>query len=299
MAGCGAVQPPPGGTPVPFTVLTMHSGLLPLDGGGSNTVLAAKTIDNLVVEETGSLDRAPGPCTRAGPSFCLPRLAVPPGSLLVGITPVACADNHLDTAYLEHGTLIFAMTWSNTCPPGAGTAAVPEDWVVAVPLNALPRTRLPIELDYFNGGQLAPAGTGLVDLRLPGPGRALAGNFSLDAAPVVARGKAELVSLTIYGLFMLRVYPRWLPDIALHDHEGRIAWHQVAFDSPQLQCLVGTRDRCFVGAYQVQVPTGALAPGRYEIRPTFTYGAGNIVLPQPPPQLPPFALPSLTFDVTA
>jgi hypothetical protein len=214
--------------------------------------------------------------------------------------PMSCADNHLDTAYLKDGTLTFVINWSNTCARGYGTAAVPSDWVVAVPLNALPKTLLPLELDFSEGGKPAElVARGLVDLRAPGPGRIESGNFSLGATPRVVRGQAEQITLTIFGLRALRRYEPWRIDIATLDGAGRVVWHQSPYDNDPktFKCLVGEAYTCAVGSYSVEMPTLTVPTGVYTIRPSFFIPTSYVPIPPEASSPPPFSLPSLTVEI--
>ena len=292
MVGCGQLAPPQGATPVHFTVLTRQGAL---EGG----IFAATSVESLRSQEVLTGPQALKTCTAADEKGCFAPFTTPPDSLLVALQPMSCADNHLDTVYLKDGALTFLINWNNTCPPGYRAVAVPQDWVVAVPLNALPNTLLPLELDFSEGGKPAEiAGKGLVDLRAPGPGRIRSGNFSLNAAPRVVRGQVEPVTLTIFGLRAVRRYEPWGIDIAALDHAGRVIWHQASYsnDPTTFNCLVGKVDRCVVGSYSVEMPTLGVPVGAYTIRPSFALPAGY-ASPSPAPSPPPFTLPSLTVEV--
>ncbi|HVS05284.1 MAG TPA: hypothetical protein VHK65_03855 [Candidatus Dormibacteraeota bacterium] len=290
LVGCGQVAPPRGATPVHFTVLTKHGGFEP-------GIFAATSVDDLRSQEV--VAGQPAACTAADEPGCLATFSAPAGSLLVALQPAACADNHLDTVYLKNGALTFVINWNNTCPPGAAAAAVPEHWVVAVSLQSLPQTLMPLELQFSNGGKpLELAGKGLVDLRASGHGHTRSGNFSLETPPVVVKGQAEHITLTIFGLRATRVYQPWRIDIAALDQAGRVVWHQAPYDDPTMfNCLVGETNTCAAGSYSVEMPTLGVPPGVYTIRTTFALPAGYAP-PSPPATSPPqYTLPSLTVEV--
>ncbi len=293
LVGCGQIQPPHGATEIHFRLLSQHAGT-------QRGIFAATNADDLLAQEVRSGPQPVATCTTKDQSGCIAPFSAPADSLLVAMQPMACADNHLDTGYLKGGTLTFVVNWTNTCPRGAGTVAVPEDWVVAVPLHTLPQTMLRLELDFSNGGN-APEimDTGLVDLRAPGPGHVRAGNFSLDAAPRVVRGQAEHITLTIFKFQPLLQYDPWLIDIAAVDSAGAVAWHQAPTDLTPLNCLPGRALACAVGSLNVDVPTQGLSPGVYLIRPSFVLPTGRVEPPRPTPTPPPFALPFVTVEVTA
>ena len=290
LAACGQIQPPKGATPVHFTVLTKQGAL-------ERGIFAATSLDDLRSQET-LIGREPiKTCTTAGQYGCFAKFSVPPGSLLVAMQPMACADNSLDTVYLKDGALTFVINWKNSCPPGAGAAAVPADFVVAVPLSAVPKTTLPLELEFSEGGHAAEViARGVVDLRASAPGHARSGNFTLDAAPRVVRGQVEHIAFTIFGLRAVRRYG-WRVDIAAVDPAGRVAWHQTPFDDPTtFTCLVGESQTCAVGSYNVDMPTAGVPAGAYVIRPSFVVPPGLVQAPNPP--LPAYSLPSLPIEVT-
>jgi hypothetical protein len=135
VAGCGEVAPPQGATPVHFTVLTKQGGL-------ERGIFAATTVEDLRSQQTQIGPQPLKACSAKEEHGCLATFSTPPDSLLVAMQPMSCADNHLDTVYLKDGTLTFVINWTNACAPGAGTVAIPDDWVVAVPLSSLPQTRL-------------------------------------------------------------------------------------------------------------------------------------------------------------
>jgi hypothetical protein len=298
LAGCGQVAPPKGATPVHFTVLTKH-------GGPQSGIFAATNLDDLRALQVINRDIVLRACTRPDEGGCLGPFRTPTDSLLVGMRPMSCADNRLDTAYLEDGVLTFVISWNNTCPPGYGTAAIPDDWIVAVPLHSLPQIQLPLTLEFVNGGDQYNAGKGMVDLRPSGPGRTRTGNFTLEATPRVVKGQAEHITFTNSGLKALAVNNPWRIDIAALDDTGRVVWHQSPFDDPTtFKCLVGEgySNTCVVGAYNVDMPTVNVPPGIYVIRPSFVIpdGSGGIMSPQKQdPPRPPFALPSLRVEVAA
>jgi hypothetical protein len=292
LAGCGQVAPPHGATPVHFTVLTKQGGL-------ERGIFAATSVDDLRSQETLIGPQPFKTCVAADERGCFATFTTPPGSLLVAMQPMGCADNHLDTAYLKDGVLTFVINWTNTCPPGAGTVAIPQDLVVAVPVDVLPKILLPLELDFSEGGKLPEvAGRGLVDLRAPGPGHTRSGNFTLETAPMVVQGQPEHITLTIFGLGAVRRYAPWRIDIAALDHAGRVVWHQAPFDdATTFKCLVGKSSTCAVGSYNVEMPTVGVPPGVYVIRPSFALPADYAPPSPPPPPLPPLTLPSLRIQV--
>ncbi len=292
LVGCGQIRPPQGATEIHFTLLSQHAGI-------QRGIFAATTRDDLLAQEVRNGLHPVTACTTRDETRCIAPFSAPAGSLLVAMQPMSCADNHLDTGYLKDGTLTFVINWSNTCPRGAGTAAIPEDWVVAVPLLPLPETMLRLELDLSNGGKTPEIiDTGLVDLRAPGAGRARTGNFSLEATPRVVKGQAEHITLTVLGLQAVREYDPWMIDIAAVDSAGRVVWHTRPFeDRTALKCLAGPSSACAVGAFNVDMPTQGVSPGVYAIRPIFVLRAGSIEPPGPTPAPPPFALPSLTVEI--
>lgn len=293
LAGCGQVAPPQGATPVHFTVLTKQ-------GAFESGIFAATSVEDLRSQE---LSVGSGPlkaCTAAGEQGCLGTFTAPPGSLLVALQPAGCAENNLDTVYLKDGALTLVVNWKNTCPPGAGAAAVPQDWVVAVPLRSLPQTLLPLTLEFSEGGKpVEVARRGLVDLRASGRGHARSGNFSLDAAPTIIKGQPEHITLTIFGLRVIRQYGPWRIDIAALDQTGRVVWHQAPYDNDPtvFKCLVGEVATCTVGSFSVDMPTQLMPAGIYTIRPSFALPDGYTPSSPPPPSPPPFTLPSLTIEV--
>jgi hypothetical protein len=278
LAGCGQVAPPQGATPVHFTVLTKQGAL-------ERGIFAATSVDGLRSQETPIGPQPVRTCATADERGCFAAFTTPPGSLLVAMQPMGCADNRLDTAYLKGGVLTFVINWTNTCPPGAGTVAVPQDLVVAVPVGVLPKILLPLELDFSEGGKpIELASKGLVDLRPSGQGHARLGNFSLDAAPLVVKDQSERITLTIFGLRAILQNSPGSIDIAALDQTGRVVWHQAALDDPTIfKCLVGTgqSNTCGVGSYSVEMPTVGVHAGTYVIRLSFV----------------PFTLPSLMVDV--
>ena len=292
LVGCGQIRPPHGATEIHFTLLSQHAGI-------QRGIFAATTVDDLLAQEVRNGPQAITTCTTKDETGCITPFSAPTGSLLVAMQPMSCADNHLDTGYIKNGTLTFVINWSNTCPRGAGTAAVPEDWVVAVPLHSLPQTMLLLELDFSNSGNTPEIiDTGLVDLRAPGPGHARMGNFSLEATPRVVKGQAEHITLTVFGLLVVREYDPWMIDIAAVDSAGRVVWHTRPFeDRTTLKCLAGPSSACAVGTFNVDMPTQGVPPGVYLIRPSFVLPTGRIEPPRPTPSPPPFALPSLTVEV--
>jgi hypothetical protein len=292
LVGCGQIQPPQGATPVRFTVLTKQ-------GAFESGIFAATSVDDLRSQEELLGPKPLKTCAAADEQGCFRTFTTPPGSLLVALQPAACADNNLDTAYLKDGTLTFVINWKNSCPPGARAAAVPADWVVAVPLDALPKTLLPLELRFSDGGKPTElAAKGIVDLRAPGPGRTRSGNFTLEAAPRVVKGQAEHITLTIFGWRGVRRYPYWEIDIAALDHAGRVVWHQGAYQDPTIfKCLVGEVNKCPVGSFSVEMPTLGVPPGVYTIRPSFFFPTGYVPTPPEASSPPPFTLPSLTIEV--
>jgi hypothetical protein len=297
LAGCGQVAPPHGATPVHFTVLTKQ-------GAFERGIFAATSLADLRSQETPIGPQPFKPlktCVTADERGCFATFTTPPGSLLVAMQPMGCADNHLDTAYLKDGVLTFVINWTNTCPPGAGTVAVPQDLVVAVPVDVLPKILLPLELDFSEGGKpMELAGKGLVDLRPSGRGHARSGNFSLDMAPLVIKGQAEHITLTIFGLRAILQNSPGSLDIAALDQTGRVVWRQAPFDDPTtFKCLVGKgqSNTCGVGSYSVEMPTVGVPLGSYLIRPSFVYPADNVLPQQQAPSRPQFALPSLTVEV--
>ena len=293
LVGCGQIQPPQGATPVHFTVLTKQ-------GAFERGIFAATTVDDLRAQEEQNGPQPLKTCTAADEQGCFRTFTTPPGSLLVGMQPAACANNNLDTAYLKDGTLTFVINWKNSCPPGYGAAAVPQDLVVAVPLDALPKTLLPLELRFSDGGKPTElAGKGLVDLRASGRGHTRSGNFSLETTPVVVKGQNEHITLTIFGLRAIRRYAPWRIDIAALDANSRAVWHQTPYDNDRTisNCLVGETKTCGVGSYRVEMPTVGVPPGAYLIRPSFALPADYAPPSPPPPSPPPFTLPSLTIEV--
>src|SRR6266851_5503 len=201
LVGCGQVAPPQGATPVHFTVLTKQGAL-------ERGIFAATSLADLRSQETPIGPQPFKPlktCVTADERGCFATFTTPPGSLLVAMQPMGCADNHLDTVYLKNRVLTFVINWTNTCPPGAGTVAIPQDLVVAVPVDVPPKILLPLELDFSDGGKLPEvASRGLVDLRAPGPANARSGNFTLETAPIVVQGQPEHITLTIFGLSAIR-----------------------------------------------------------------------------------------------
>ena len=292
LVGCGQIQPPQGATPVHFTVLTKQ-------GSFERGIFAATTIDDLRSQEEPIGPQPLKTCTAADEQGCFRTFTTPLGSLLVAMQPAACADNNLDTVYLKDGTVTFVINWKNSCPPGAGAAAVPADWVVAVPLDALPKTLMPLELRFSDGGKPTElAAKGIVDLRASGRAHTRSGNFILDTTPVVVRGQAEHITLTVFGLRALRRYDPWRIDIVALDHAGRAVWHQSPYDDLTIfTCLVGETNTCGVGSYSVEMPTAGVTPGVYLIRPSFVLPAGYASPSPPPPSPPPFTMPSLTIEV--
>jgi hypothetical protein len=292
LAACGQVHPPKGATPVHFTVLTKHGGL-------QSGIWAATSSDDLRSQEV-QIGPTPLPtCTRKDETGCFAKFSTPAGSLLVALQPVACANNHVDTAYLKDGTLTFVVNWTNTCSIGERAAAIPDDWIVGVPLRELPQTSLPLKLAFSDGGKTPwVASSGLVDLRAQGPGLARSGDFSLDATPVVVKGEAEHIALTVFGI--RAVYGPWRIDIAALDASGRVVWHQAPYDQPPtFKCVVTQRNTCTVWSYNVEMPTVGLTPGNYLIRPSFVLPAVTFVPPVPASSVPLYALPSLTVEVVA
>lgn len=290
LVGCGQLQPPQGAIPVHFSVLTKHGGFEP-------GIFAATSVDDLRSQEV--IIGQPAVCTAAHEPGCLAPFSAPADSLLVALQPAACADNHLDTAYLKDGALTFVINWNNTCPRGVATAAVPEHWVVAVPLQSLPQTLMPLELQFSNGGKPTElASKGLVDLRASGHGHTRSGNFSLDTTPVVVKGQAEHITLTIFGLRAIRVYGPWRIDIGALDQAGRNVWHQAPYDDPTMfKCLVGETNTCAAGSYSVDMPTLGVPPGAYLIRPSFVLPAGYAPPSPQAPSPPPFKMPPLTVEI--
>jgi hypothetical protein len=294
LVGCGQVAPPQGATPVHFTVLTKQGAL-------EDGIFAATSVDDLRSQE---MLIGPPPlktCTAANGYGCFAKFSTPPESLLVAMRPMACADSRLDTAYLKDGTLTFVITWSNRCPTQYRAAAVPQDFVVAVQLHALPQKLLPLQLDFSDGGKPAEVvGRGLVDLRAPGPGRTRSGNFTLEAAPLVVKGQAERITLTVFGLPAVRRYSYWKIDIAALDHAGRVVRHQDAYHDPTIfKCLVGEVNRCPVGSFSVEMPTLTVPTGVYTIRPSFFIPTSYVPTPPEASSPPPFPLPSLTVEIAA
>jgi hypothetical protein len=137
-----------------------------------------------------------------------------------------------------------------------------------------------------------------VDLRAPGPGRTRSGNFTLEAAPLVVKGQAEHITLTIFGLRAVRRYTYWKIDIAALDHAGRVVWHQDAYHDPTIfKCLVGEVKRCPVGSFSVEMPTLTVPSGVYTIRPSFFIPTSYVPTPPEASSPPPFSLPSLTVEI--
>ena len=114
LAGCGQVAPPQVATPVHFTVLTKQGAL-------ERGIFAATNVDGLRSQETPIGPKPFKTCATADERGCFATFTTPPGSLLVAMQPMGCADNHLDTAYLKKGALTFVINWTNTCPPGEMT----------------------------------------------------------------------------------------------------------------------------------------------------------------------------------
>jgi hypothetical protein len=216
LAGCGQVAPPQGATSVHFTILTKQGAL-------ERGIFAATSVDDLRSQETAIGPQPFKTCATADTRGCFATFTTPPGSLLVAMQPMGCADNHLDTVYLKNGVLTFVINWTNTCPPGGRTVAIPQDLVVAVPVDVLPKILLPLELDFSEGGKLPEvADRGFVDLRAPDPAHARSGNFTLETAPIVVQGQPENITLTIFGLRALLQKSPGNLDIAALDQTGRV-----------------------------------------------------------------------------
>jgi len=293
LVGCGQIQPPQGAMPVHFTVLTKQGAI-------ESGIFAAASVDDLRSQEEQIGPQPLKACTAKDEYGCFRTFTSPPGALLVALQPAACADNNLDTVYLKDGALTFVINWKNSCPPGSGAVAVPADWVVAVPLDVLPKTLLPLELRFSDGGKPTElAGKGIVDLRTAGRGHTRSGNLSLDTTPVVVKGQTEHITLTIFGLRAIGRYYPWRIDIAALDHAGRAVWHQTPSDGDPapFKCLVGETNTCRVGSYSVEMPTVGVPAGAYLIRPSFVLPPGYAPPSPPAPSPPPFTLPSLTIEV--
>jgi hypothetical protein len=295
LVGCGQVAPPQGATPVHFTVLTKQGAL-------ERGIFATTSVDDLRSQETPIGPQPFKTCATADERGCFATFTTPPGSLLVAMQPMGCADNHLDTVYLKNGVLTFVINWTNTCQIVGRTVAIPQDLVVAVPVEVLPKILLPLELDFSEGGKpVELAAKGLVDLRPSGRGHARSGNFSLDMAPVVVKGQAEHITLTIFGLRAILQNSPGSLDIAALDQTGRVVWHQAPFDDPTtFKCLVGKGQSytCGIGSYSVEMPTVGVPAGAYVIRPSFVIPADFVLSPgQTAPSRPPVTLPTLAVEV--
>jgi hypothetical protein len=157
----------PGSQSVRLTVASRDG---PLDARNIE-ILASPSLAELsaLVVSTG------GDTNACGQDNCWPHVSPSQRSLFIALeAPVPCRKSAL-SAEVGPGKLLTIQlavgAW--VCPPGAGTLAVPNFWLLTVPIDALPRGRLAVSLNSSThvlgavGGEPLdlPSGETLVELR--------------------------------------------------------------------------------------------------------------------------------------
>ena len=179
--------------------LTVVSRTGPI-AGGSVDILAATSVDDLRALTFAAVAQNEDICRPAG---CWSSVTVARPSLLIALSaPAPCRKSALN-ADVGPGALltIHEVVGGSECPIGARTLAVPSYWLLAVPLDVLPRKVLTVAFDATAAGLVQAvggqplnlaSGSTTVDLRPPVPSQAerVTSTAELRAAVETARRDA-------------------------------------------------------------------------------------------------------------
>ncbi len=198
----------PGSKAVELSVISQ--GGPPADRGG---ILAAPSLVDLTSLATAAT-RLPARCSAA---TCWPDAAVPKSSLLIALqTPVPCFRYALSADVNTRNALeIHVVAGASDCGPGALALGLPTYWLLAIPLNALPRSAMSV-LVYMRTHYLgadpdrnSPVLSTMVDLRRPvqtanGSVTATGVKSTIDAASRDAQQQRHAGFTAIVGLGLFR-----------------------------------------------------------------------------------------------
>lgn len=198
----------PGSKGVELTVISQNGPYA--DNGG---ILATPSLVDLTTLATGAT-RRPDRCSAA---TCWPDANVPKSSLLIALpTPVPCFRHALSADVSTGNALeIQIVAGASNCPPGALALAAPSYWLLAVPLNVLPRSAMSVLVYRRNRvvgaepDRNSPVLSTMVDLRRPvqtadGLVTATSVKTTIDAARRDAEQQRHARSTSIVGLGLFR-----------------------------------------------------------------------------------------------